>query len=285
MNAYTPAVVAASSDGLGWTGLRLVAAREPSAVVEFAAFKRNLINVTLTGTLRHETRMEGVVDARPTEPDDVLFVPRGASGVFDFEASGAEEQTLIAEFDDDLFTIYTTELVDDAFTEGGLTPRAHTPAPAVAALVKLLGRELEPSRSRGRMFAESVVRVLALELAASAWTRKPARSRRAPALSPAVRRARDLMETRFAENLSLTELAGESGLSVWQLTRAFRRAFGKTPYAYLLDRRVRFAVERLRFSTDPIASVADEAGFADQQHMTAVFRKRLGAAPGAIRRS
>ncbi len=99
-----------------------------------------------------------------------------------------------------------------------------------------------------------------------------------------VRRVRDLIEARYAEDLSLTELAAVAGFSRDHLIRVFRRRVGITPHAYLVDVRVRRAQDRLRAGRAP-AQVAAEVGFADQAHLTRAFKARIGVPPAAYRRA
>jgi len=97
-------------------------------------------------------------------------------------------------------------------------------------------------------------------------------------------RVRDAIEQRYAESLTLTELAGIARLSTYHLIRAFRAEVGLTPHAYLVDVRVRRARDLLRADL-PLAEVALSVGFADQAHLTRAFKARIGVAPGAYRRA
>ncbi|KPF66000.1 hypothetical protein IP69_16150 [Bosea sp. AAP35] len=97
-----------------------------------------------------------------------------------------------------------------------------------------------------------------------------------------VARARDLMEARHDEDLSLAEIARICGLPRHHLIRAFRRETGLTPHAWLVDVRVRRARDRLRRGEAP-GAVAAATGFSDQAHLTRAFKARLGVTPGAVR--
>ncbi|MGO0701377.1 AraC family ligand binding domain-containing protein [Pseudomonas paraeruginosa] len=82
---------------------------------------------------------------------------------------------------------------------------------------------------------------------------------------------------------TLAELASIAGLSRYQVLRAFSRATGLTPYAYLLQRRL----ERARglLGTDqPLADIALACGFADQSHLTRLFARLYGISPGRYAR-
>jgi AraC-like DNA-binding protein len=97
-----------------------------------------------------------------------------------------------------------------------------------------------------------------------------------------IAQAREMLEQRYDEELSLAELAKRSGLPRHHLIRAFRRETGLTPHAYLVDIRVRRARERLRRGDAP-GEVAAATGFCDQAHLTRAFKARLGVTPGAFR--
>ena len=59
-------------------------------------------------------------------------------------------------------------------------------------------------------------------------------------------RARDLADARFAEPLDVDDMAAAAGLSRAHFSREFRRAFGESPHAYLLTRRLERAAALLR---------------------------------------
>ncbi len=84
-------------------------------------------------------------------------------------------------------------------------------------------------------------------------------------------------------NLCLQELAEICGLSTHYFARSFKSATGKTPYQYILDRRIALARRLLADTQASIASIAYDVGFSSQSHMTDLFRKILGTTPGRYR--
>ncbi|WP_416064248.1 AraC family transcriptional regulator [Rhizobium sp. ZK1] len=92
--------------------------------------------------------------------------------------------------------------------------------------------------------------------------------------------ARSLIDDNPVAEISLADLARESGLSRFQVLRAFARVTGFTPHAYLVQARVHLA-RRLIARGAPLAEAAAESGFADQSHMTRAFVSRYGLTPGA----
>lgn len=103
-------------------------------------------------------------------------------------------------------------------------------------------------------------------------------------LQAGLARAMRLMQARCCESLGLAELAAEAGMSRYHFVRAFQRATGLTPHAWLLDQRVRRA-RRLLDQGVPFVSLALQLGFADQAHFQRVFKQRVAATPGEYRRN
>lgn len=93
----------------------------------------------------------------------------------------------------------------------------------------------------------------------------------------------NFMEERLAEKLTLSELAAIANMDVFRFSRAFRGALGKTPYQYILERRVARAQELLANSNAGLAAISYDCGFSSQAHFTSTFSKHVGVSPGVFR--
>jgi AraC-like DNA-binding protein len=100
----------------------------------------------------------------------------------------------------------------------------------------------------------------------------------------AVRRARAYLQDRWDQPVSLAELAAVAGLSRFELIRRFRRQNGLTPHAFQRDLRIDQARAMLGGGV-PAAAVAAACGFADQPHLSRVFKRMVGVTPGAYARA
>lgn len=98
-------------------------------------------------------------------------------------------------------------------------------------------------------------------------------------LDPVVRRARERLAEALAEPLTIADLADETGVSRYALIRRFARTTGLTPHAWRMQRRVE-AARRLLAAGTPPAEAAAALGFADQAHLTRLFRRQFGMTPG-----
>ena len=82
----------------------------------------------------------------------------------------------------------------------------------------------------------------------------------------------------LARRITVDELAAIARLSVFQLSRAFRRDHETTPYRLVLDVRLHHAANMLRAGAT-IADTAMRSGFADQSHFTRHFKRSTGMTP------
>lgn len=95
-------------------------------------------------------------------------------------------------------------------------------------------------------------------------------------------RAADYIRDNCTQMLKLEDICLAAQLSPSYLIRAFKQQYGMTPHAFLVNRRIQFAQDRLRRG-ELIADVALEAGFADQAHFQRAFKQHLAATPGQYR--
>jgi AraC-like DNA-binding protein len=96
-------------------------------------------------------------------------------------------------------------------------------------------------------------------------------------------RAKDLADARYYEPLDVDDLAGVAGLSRAHFSREFRRAFGESPHAYLLTRRLERAAALLRGTDRPVAEICFEVGLRSIGSFTTSFTRTFGSSPTAYR--
>jgi len=98
-----------------------------------------------------------------------------------------------------------------------------------------------------------------------------------------LRRARDVMDRRYAEPLDLDALAAEAGFSRAHFARSFRAAFGETPHAYLTRRRVERAKHLLATANLTVTEICTLVGFSSLGSFSSRFRELVGMPPSAYR--
>jgi transcriptional regulator GlxA family with amidase domain len=91
------------------------------------------------------------------------------------------------------------------------------------------------------------------------------------------------IEKHFAEQISMTEMAGMAGYSSTHFNRRFKQLLRVTPTDYLRSVRVQAAQSLLTTTSRSLAEIAVSVGFTDQSHLTRRFREVTGMTPAAWR--
>jgi AraC family transcriptional regulator len=139
-----------------------------------------------------------------------------------------------------------------------------------------------------RLFVEESVLSVLGQVAELAYLQDGPRTgppRRRPGDVDVVEAARDVIARRYRENLSLSQVAGEVGASVFHLSRVFHTRTGFSLHAYRNQLRLRTALERLAERDADLTSIALDLGFSSHSHFTETFRRIFGRPPSWVRRS
>jgi AraC-like DNA-binding protein len=98
-----------------------------------------------------------------------------------------------------------------------------------------------------------------------------------------LQRAKDLADSRYAEPLTVADLAAAAHLSRAHFSREFRRAFGESPHVYLLTRRLERAAALLRHTDYAVADICCLVGLTSVGSFTTSFTRVYGLPPAAYR--
>lgn len=98
-----------------------------------------------------------------------------------------------------------------------------------------------------------------------------------------LRRARDLMDREYARTLEVAALARAALMSTAHFSRQFRAAYGETPYAYLMTRRIEKAKALLRSGDMSVTEVCTAVGCSSLGSFSARFTQLVGETPTAYR--
>jgi len=157
----------------------------------------------------------------------------------------------------------------------GVPPVA--PSETVRMLVAAMCAEVRAGATSGMMFSET----LSLSLVYYIVERlRPRPMRVRGALTDGQqRRLVRYIDERLHQDLSLAEIAALTGLRQRQFSTLFRRAFGVSPYRFLIERRLQHGARLLTESQTEIAEIALRVGFSSQSHFSEAFRKRFRITP------
>jgi len=173
----------------------------------------------------------------------------------------------------------------------GLPPVLHVPAyesgarPALRATISLLGDEVRAQEPGSQVVADRLVDALLVQVlrvwlsersdVATGWI--------SPADDPGVAQVLELMHTCPHHPWTLEEFAREVGMSRSTLARRFSAAAGEPPIAYLTRWRMTLAMELLRDTPAPLATIAERVGYESVFAFSAAFKRITSEAPSHYR--
>jgi AraC-like DNA-binding protein len=99
-----------------------------------------------------------------------------------------------------------------------------------------------------------------------------------------LRRVRDRIDREYAEPLDVEALARDAHISAGHLSREFRRAYGESPYGYLMTRRIERAMALLRRGDLSVTEVCFAVGCSSLGTFSTRFTELVGVPPSAYRR-
>src|SRR5271170_373454 len=175
--------------------------------------------------------------------------------ISDFVRGGAVQLEQRSSIDDPLVSQITSTIADEM--EGGFLDRLLVDALSTALAVRTVRQFVDPSK-------------ITLEPSNGL-----SRDR--------VQRVFDYIEAHLDDRLTLEELAGVACLSPFHFSRSFKHAVGVGTQRYVMQRRLERAKTLMRRTNQPLALIAQEAGFSDQSHLTSIFRREMGLTPGRFR--
>jgi len=99
-----------------------------------------------------------------------------------------------------------------------------------------------------------------------------------------LRRARDHADRHYADPLDLDALAAIAGLSKFHFQRLFKATYGRTPAAYVSERRIERAQDLLRATNLTVTEVCHAVGFSSLGSFSTRFRDLVGETPSEFQR-
>jgi AraC-like DNA-binding protein len=99
-----------------------------------------------------------------------------------------------------------------------------------------------------------------------------------------LRRVRDRIDREYAQPLDVEALARDAHMSSGHFSRAFRSAYGESPYSYLMTRRIERAMALLRRGDLSVTEVCFEVGCSSLGTFSTRFTELVGMPPSAYRR-
>ncbi|MDQ2888371.1 MAG: AraC family transcriptional regulator [Chloroflexota bacterium] len=290
-NKTASPVLFLSSDEIGWEGLVARAYHEPGQFEGLLAPDTDMAHISLVlfagGAMYMEQRpVNGAWKGALIHPEDLILAPGGSSsGELRWKGLTSDPtQTLHLHLSKELLTRTAEEVVGYDPARLTLVGRIGFHDPLLTQIGLTLWRELEQQTPTGKLYAQTAAQMLAVHLLSHYTSASVDIKEVSQGLTRRqVKRVTDFVLAHLDQDLSLEALAEQTGFSSYHFARLFRQTTGESPHQFVLRQRVERA-QRLLTETDvPLAHVAIESGFANQSHLTRIFRRHLGLTPRVYR--
>lgn len=157
--------------------------------------------------------------------------------------------------------------------------------PMIARMGRLVAQEIQAPSGGSQMMLDSVSLALTVRMLRT-WSRLTECSDLLTSgLAPwQQKRTIEVLQSRYADDLSIADLAAEARLSPFHFIRSFKRSVGVPPHQYLTKIRLERACVLLETTNLAITEVAFEIGYHSPGHFARLFRRSYGMTPTAYRR-
>jgi AraC family transcriptional regulator len=156
--------------------------------------------------------------------------------------------------------------------------------PTILHVAQLLRSEAVNDGIAGSMYVESLRNLLTVHLLRHYSNFTTPQKPESTAISGLqLKQIQDYIEANLAENLTIADLAALIPMSQFHFARAFKAALGESPHRYITQRRLEQTKVLLAVTKLSVAEIAYRAGFSNQSHFIAQFRKNVGVTPKQYR--
>lgn len=240
----------------------------------------NLIHV-FTGPVRHEWHVDGRLHRVNSGSGSVLIVPNGLEASVQVWRTRPDTQWIL-ELDPATLEQRIAESLGGSRLE--LVPHFDVTDSQLLRLLQTLHADVVSGSPAGSLFGETIGAALALHLAQHYSTMSQATRNLAGGIAEGpLRRVLEYIQANLEGDLHLPELAEIADLSTFHFAKLFKRSTGCSPHQFVLQRRLERAKELLRNPHISLSEVSLRAGFADQSHLSNVFRRFVGLTPARFR--
>ncbi|KMO38166.1 hypothetical protein VQ03_17875 [Methylobacterium tarhaniae] len=280
---WVPGIRTVDSGTLAWDGVRVVGYRYAGSDVEIPALRDYLLVAYREGATPMHRRCSGDWQANQMWPGSISFLSHAQASHWRWSE---DIEVLHLYLAPGTVTRTASDLYQREVSVVDLRDVLRADDPVLAGFVAGFAQEAGQGGLGSSLYVESLRQAACIHLLrhyAEVRFREPTAG---GGLSTAqCRRLSAYVEDHLGGGLTLAEMAGVVGLSVFHFTRKFRCAFGCPPHVYVMGRRLDAAKRLLARPDLPLKVIAAECGFSDQSHMTRAFRSLLDTTPASYRRS
>jgi AraC family transcriptional regulator len=268
-----PAVLAST----GWDNLHLELHQQPKfETVEH----QHIVHVIACGvsdtTVPGERSLDGIVRSERREPGDIAIIPAGIAHYCNWNASAefgilAIEPILLQQVGQGLVDGDRIEVIPQFMSRQDLL---------IQSIFTTLKDELRFQEIGSSLLVDSLKTTLAIHLLRKYCVTKPKLSSYEYGLSKSkLSEITEYIDANLDRNLQVIDLAAITQISPYHFIRLFKNTIGRTPYQYILQRRIekgKYLLQHTQLSPEEIAAMV---GFCDRSHFAKYLKRFTGLTP------
>lgn len=244
----------------------------------FGPFDYHLLVLNLTGPVQATGRVGLASQRKRIPPGRITFWPAGTGFSLELED---EFESLHLQLD--------ATVIDDLLAE---VEAPFSPRPIFGEhdqllenLMVELWRTAKLEGAGARAYSDRLARLIASRLLWRSHSSEDEGAEKKGFTTAQLRRIDDFIEDHMDTTIALEDLGALMGSSTSHFARLFKVSIGKTPYQYVLEKRVGRAKHLLKHTRRAIVEISLDCGFSHQEHLTHAFRRFTGTTPARYRKS
>ena len=283
LSVIYPEAVVASSQELGWQNLRALEMRHTISEWTTPPLENHCIIIQLGSSIDVAARIGDESFEQTLEPGTITIVPAGLS--MHWRLYDTAQNDTLHLYIDPQFLRTAAESIGVEYSQISISPQFGIRDEHIHHIGMSLHHELKDSNLIGRLYADSMAKVLAMQIVRRYSHFKDLRTSRGGMAPRKLRKALEFINNNLDEEeaVGLAAVADEVQMSYSHFARAFKQSMGVSPNVYMTEQRIERAKKLLSETDLRIADIALRAGFASQSHFTSTFRKLVWTTPKAFR--
>ena len=282
LSVIYPEAVVVSSQELGWQNLRAIHMRQQPEWT-MPPIENYCVIIQLGPAVTVSARIDRFSFEQSVQPGQITVVPAGMALHWTQQETRTNDALHLYLHPHVLRT--TAESIDFDFAHISIEPQFAASDEHIHHVGLSLYCELKDANVLGRVYADSLAKVLAMQLVRRYSPRKDVQATRGGMAPCKVRKAIEFIDANLEKDqtVTLAAVAEEVHMSYFHFSRAFKQSTGVSPNVYMIEQRIERAKKLLSETDLAIADIALRAGFASQSHFTTTFRRLAWTTPKAFR--
>jgi AraC family transcriptional regulator len=283
LSFISPDAVVASSGTYGWQNLQVVELRYKTSEWSIPPLDKHCVIVQLGPAAAVSARIGDHTFEQTLKTGEIVIVP--ADLPLHWQQPDSAESHTLHLYAHPEFLRTTAVAIDFDYCQISIAPQFGISDEHIRHIAMSLHCELHDSNVIGRIYADSIAKVLAMQLVRRYSYLNDLRVNRGGMAPRKLRKAIEFINENLdqEQTIALPAVAQAVQMSYFHFSRAFKQSTGVSPNVYMTEQRIERAKKLLSETDLPLADIALRIGFASQSHFTTTFRKLVWTTPKAFR--